>query len=324
MRTKSSTISPVSLPGLALACMLVCNTASAQNFVKNPGFEEELGPDNRTIVFAPIVHVGTLAWPKTCTATDFFVLGRTRMSHKDLSPGTWDGDPNYWNKFGLHFQAGHDWLMHAYASQVVSNLVPGASYTASAWITQYEGDQTGKVLVYMETLGGDDGTVTNQTPYVTTTILNNAAGWNRYELTNTASTRGTIEIRLHYEKYLSTAEEKWRNMIGIFDNVCLRPTGQQEYQPAYDIASLSRSSQEVSLTWDTVMNNSYRLQYSTNLGASSAWSWIPWSPSVDYRLHATGPSLTFRTNLASLFASDPLFNPNAPLFFRVFSQSFNP
>ncbi len=303
--------------------LLAWSSANAQNFVRNPDFEQELGPDNWTIVYTEILNPTTLSWPKTCGSNDFFVLGRSRMAHKDLVPGTWDGDPNYWNKFGLHFQPGHDWLMHAYASQVISGLQPGSNYTASAWITQYEGDQTGKVQLYMEVLGGPDFTVSNRTPYVTTIVLDNPSGWNRYDVTGTASPSGQIEIRLHYNKNGATAGEKWRNMIGIFDHVCLKPTGQGDYLPPYSIVSMTRNNQDIALTWESVMNNSYRLQVTPDL-ISPTWSFVRWSPYVDTNLYATGPTLTFRTNLVSLLSYDPSFDPTAPLYFRVFSQSFKP
>jgi hypothetical protein len=307
--------------GLAV---LVCVPANAQNLVKNADFEEELGPDNWTIVFTEVLNPTTVAWPKTCGTNDFFILGRTRMSHKDLSPGTWDGDPCYWNKFGLQFQPGHDWLMHAYARQVITNLTPGASYTASAWITQYEGDQTNKVQLYMEVLGGPGGTVTNQTPYVTTIVLNNPSGWNRYDLTTTASTTGQIEIRLHYNKNGATSGEKWRNMLGIFDHVCLKPTGQGDYQPPYTITSWTRTNADISLTWASVMNNAYRIQVTSNLLDSGSWSFVTWSPYLDNYLHASGPTFTFKTNLTSLLSYDPSFDLNNPRFFRIYGASFQP
>ena len=148
---RSSSRCQITVQGLLLGFILLAwGSVNAQNFVKNPDFEEELGPDNWTIVYA---YGGP---------NDLFIKDRTRLAHKDLVPGTWDADPpgstNFLNRFGLHFKAGHDWKMHAYASQIITNLTPGTNYTASAWITQFEGPSD-KVQIYMELLGGPNGTV---------------------------------------------------------------------------------------------------------------------------------------------------------------------
>src|SRR5690348_6108280 len=107
------------LVGLAV---LAGGAASAQNFVKNPDFEEPLGPDNWTVEYAAVTS-GAVAGanrPTNSCANDFLIKGRTCMSHKDLgkpSSGTWDGAPTYWNKFGAHFMPSHNWVCHAYFRQ---------------------------------------------------------------------------------------------------------------------------------------------------------------------------------------------------------------
>jgi hypothetical protein len=252
-----------------------------------------------------------------------------------MVPGTWDGadgtDTNYWNTFGLHFKPGHDWQMHAYARQVITNLAPLTSYSVSAWITQYDGEQVAKVQLYMEVLGGATGNISRKTPYVQTTSKDNPAGWNRYTVTNTASASGQIEIRLHYNKNGSTSTEKWRNMDGFFDHVSLIPVGQTEYQPPYKILAFARTNQDITLQWQTVMNNRYRIQASTNPSDPNSWAMIEREWNVDTNFSATGTSFMFKTNLLSLFYYNPpsvrvplYFDPNGPLFFRIHSESFKP
>jgi hypothetical protein len=318
------------LLGLAL---LTSGSASAQNRVKNPDFEQELAPDNWTIVYTGVSN--STAWPKECGPDDFAIIGRTRLAPKDLVPGTWDGadgtETNYWNTFGLHFKPGHDGRMHAYVRQVVTNLTPYSQYAVSAWITQYDGQQVDKVQLYMEVLGGVTGNISRKTPYVQTTSKDNPAGWNRYTLTNSATTSGQIEIRLHYNKWDSTVTEKWRNMDGFFDHVSVMPVGQTEYLPPYKILALTRTNQDITLQWQTVMNNRYRIQASTNPSDPNSWAMIERALNVDTNFMATGTTFTFKTNVAALFYYDPpsvrvpvYFDLNGPLFFRIYSESFKP
>lgn len=310
--------------------------AGAQNFVKNPDFEEPLGPDNWTIVFTGVVNPTTARWPATCTRSDFFIAGRTRLAHKDTVPGTWDGDDgtgtNYWSKFGLHFCGAHDWLMHAYASQVVTGLTPGMQYAVSAWITQFDPNATvSKVQVYMETLGGLSGTLSKQTPYVVTTVLGSPEAWTRYEVINTASTNGEIEIRLHYNKNGATAAEKWRNLDAFFDHVSLMPVGPSNDMPPYKILALEHTGQDIALTWESVMNNRYRIEASQDVSDPNSWVMLERELNVDPKLFATSTNFSFKTNLSSLFYYDPpgvkvpvYFDPGAPLSFRILSEPFVP
>ena len=72
------------------------------------------------------------------------------------------------------------------------------------------------------------------------------------------------------------------------------------------------------------MNNKYRLQVSSDLSNPASWSFVQWNPKVDTNIHATGTSHTFQTNLLSLFSYDPSFDPDAPLFFRIYSEPYVP
>jgi hypothetical protein len=113
-------------------------------------------------------------------------------------------------------------------------------------------------------------------------------------------------------------------MNAYYDHVSVMPEGQTEYLPPYKVLGFERANQDVTLTWQTVMNNRYRLQASTNPADPLSWSWVQRSPNLDTNFFATGTSFTFKTNLLSLFSYDPAFDPSAPLFFRIHSTSFQP
>jgi hypothetical protein len=317
--------------GLLLAmALLTPGSAGAQNFVKNPDFEKPLGPDNWTIVYTNVTDgsVPAANRPTNCGPWDFFIAGRTTMAHKDMVPGDWDGTgTNYWSKFGGHFAANHTWLMHAYFKQVVTNLTPLAQYQVSAWMTQMTKNDSflTKAQVYMEVLGGVGGNISRKTPYVTDNCHNNPAGWKMYSVTNTASSSGQLEIRLHFNKNQIIAETwEYRNLNAYYDHVSVIRAGQTEYLPPYRIVSFARTNQDITLQWQTVMNNRYRLQASTNVSDPMSWTWVERSPYLDTNFFATGTSYTFQTNLLSLFSYDPAFDLNAPLFFRIYSTSFQP
>ena len=111
----------------------------------------------------------------------------------------------------------------------------------------------------------------------------------------------------------------------FYDHVSVVPAGQTSYQPNFNITSVTRTNQDITLTWQSVMNNSYRLQFSTNLSEDpNSWTWIQWSPAVDTNLYATGAVFTFKTNLTAMFAYDPTIDTAGPLFFRIRGQSFKP
>jgi len=315
-----------------LAVLVSANFCAAQNFVKNPDFEEELGPDNWTIVYV---------YPSG--PEDFLVAGRTTFASKDMSPGTWDGgvggSTNYWSKFGAHFAPNHVGTVHAYFRQVVTGLQPGASYACSAWMVQFTRSTNPNHFprLYMETIG----TTTKSTPLITANANNNPGAWQRYSVTNTANGQGEIELRLHCDKNttVSYANNPWeyRNINTFYDRVSVIPAGQTEYQPPFEIVSAERTGSEFTLQWETVMNNRYRIQASTNAADPASWFPIERSPRLDTNFVATGTQFTFSTNVSSLFFYDPAtltlapeartpqyFDPNAPLFFRISAQSYMP
>jgi hypothetical protein len=335
----------IAAPALLVGLVwLTWGSAAAQNFLKNGDFEQELGPDNWTIVYTAVIFPTTASWPKTCGPHDFEVQGRTRLANKDKDPGTWDGDggggPHYWNKYGGHFRAGHDWLMHAYFKQVVTGLQPGSNYVVSCWMTQYEGP-TYKAQLFLEAIGGPSGTTSVLYPpasylsqygpgdsdlgYLTNSAFQNPTNWVYCVVTNKASNLGKLEVRLHYNKRGSTSGEKWRNMDAFYDHAAVMLDGAQPPPPSFRILSLAESNQDLTFQWETVMNNSYRIQVSSDLSDPNSWGTFlgpyPWQ---DPDFLATGTNFTFTTNLVANRFGNPNYDLGVPLFFRIFSQSYDP
>ncbi len=316
----SSRSCAAALGWLASFALLAC-TATAQNFVKNPGFEDPLGPDNWTVEYTAVT-VGPIAAgnrPTNSCPNDFLIQGRTCHAHKDLgkpNSGAWDGAPTYWNKFGAHLKPNHNWLGHAYFKQVVTNLAPG-NYAISAWIVQW--GRTDVSQVYMETLGGLGS---KRTVNVTADARNNPAGWQRYTVTNTPDANGKIEVQLHMCKNTTTANWVFLESNAFFDDVSVVTAGQTEYMPPYKMLSILRTNQDITLNWESVMNNQYRLQYSTNVSDPNSWYFVQLNPYLDTNYFAAGTNFTFKTNLLSMFAFDPAFDPAAPLYFRIYSTSY--
>jgi hypothetical protein len=218
MKTKFFYVCQATSLGLLLGLAWpTAGTAAARNLVRNPAFEEPLGPDNWTVVY------------DDCGPFDFLIAGRSTMANKDAVPGTWDADPpgstNYLSKQGGHFAPNYcNGLMHGCFKQVVANLRPGAEYNCSAWMVQYTRNDNylARSQVWMEVLGGPNLSVPRQTPYVMDNANNNPAGWKQYALTNTASQNGEIEIRLHYA-FIRTIAQVWeyRNVNAFYDDVAV-------------------------------------------------------------------------------------------------------
>ena len=393
--------------------LLAAASVTAQNLLKNPDFEQPLGTNNWTVEYAPVFGGGGNQ-PTNCGPFDFLFAGRSTHAHKDMVPGTWDGEDrtgtNYWSKFGAHFAPNHTWMMHGYFKQIVKGLTPGASYSISAWMAFFSGNDgyLAKCNIYLEALGGPGRTLSKTTPYPAANVLNcnnNPAGWQRYAVTNTASNAGEIEVRLHFNKFGTTSTWEYRNFNAFYDHVAVMPVVQptpppddlaitvtnqtvtftwrtvmyntydievtsdfvswskfatnlratgptltytadlvgaagvrvfrivphnyvapspSEFLPPYQIVSLTRTNQDIALTWESVVNNSYRLQYTRNLSDPWSWAFVKWSPKLDTNLYATGVTYTFKTNLACLFSFDPAFDPAVPLFFRLSSLGYQP
>jgi hypothetical protein len=277
---------------LALA-ILACGSTRGQNYVRNPDFEQPLGTNNWTVVY---VYGGP---------SDFSVHDRTTIAHKDKVPGTWDGDPNYLDVYGAEFSPYHDGKMWAYFKQTITGLTAGASYVVSSWIVQFEAKYTNTVQVYLEALGGPGGTLSRTTPNVYKACNNKPQNWAMYSVTNTASNRGELEVRLHFNKDKWTTLA-WQYIRAYYDHVAVMLPGQA---PApFRLTSLAVTNQTVlTLKWDTVMNNTYDVETSSNFGS---WS------KLCSDLLATGTSLTFTTNCTTV--------PRRLQSVRVLSRNYVP
>ena len=280
---------------LSLA-LLAGSWAGAQNFVRNPDFEQPIGPDNWNIVY-----VGA------SSASDFYIHGRTTWAHRDKVFGTWEG-----NYFGLHFRPYTDSLMEAYASQVVSNLTPSVTYVVTAWPVLFYEAGVVKVRMWLEALGAG---APASSPYAGGWLRNDADtgagyetnGWRGMSVTQTASPAGTIEVRLHYNKFASTANQKWLSALdGFFDHVSVMPLVPTLLPPP-TILSMAVTNETVAFKWSTIMNNTYDIEVSPDL---ASWS------KFKTNLVATGSSLTCIGALTG--------DPAAPQFFRVASRDYVP
>ncbi len=272
---------------LVAVAIVTATYAGAQNFVKNPDFEAPLGSDNWTILYV-----------SPSSEADFWLHDRTTLAHRDSTYGTWDG-----NYFGLHFRPYHTGLMEAYARQIVTGLQPGASYVISAWMVQFQETFIPKMDVWLETVGGSG--IKSSSKVVNYCFQNN--GWERFSVTNTATTGRQIEVRLRFKVTSGSSNSgttpKWLSEDAFYDHVSVMPLVAVAL-PQPQILSYSFSNQTAALTWTTIMNNSYDVEVSSDL---NSWS------KLKRGLVATSTNLTYSgaiTNTAGL-----------PKFFRI--QSFN-
>jgi hypothetical protein len=282
---------PFAIPAWLLSWVLLTGSwAGAQNFVRNPDFEQPLRPDNWSIVY-----VGA------SSESDFYMHGRTTLAHRDKVFGTWDG-----NYFGLHFRPYTDSPMEAYATQTVSNLTAGTTYTVTAWMTQFQGDIVDASQVYMQAIGGS----TASTPYIlgfTHLDQTDTNGWRGHSVNVTANSRGQIEVRLRYKKPGYTSNQKWLSAIDAFyDHVSVMPLV-PTLLPAPQILALTVTNQTATLKWTTVMNNTYNIEVSPDF---ASWS------KFKTNLVATGTNLTCNGALTA--------DPVIPQFFRVVSYDYVP
>jgi hypothetical protein len=221
--TRSRITGQVVVLGIGLLMSGLANAQNAKNFAKNPGFEQPLGPDNWTVVYTGVTGAGPNA-PTNCGPGDFMVAGRSTMSHMQHKDGSVC-------EFGGHFAPNHNWLMHAYFKQTVSGLKPGAQYTVSAWISHYTRNDKymPKAQLYVEALGGPDGKQSKVSEFAKSNSNNaNPEGWKKYSVRSTASDKGEIELRLHFNKIGKTKWWEWRNFNAYYDDVAVVPVAENE------------------------------------------------------------------------------------------------
>jgi hypothetical protein len=196
----------VLLAGLAA---LVCGSLSAQNLLKNPGFESPIEPPG---------SAGTNNW------TVVYVYGGpSDLSIADRSTFASRGSGG----FGAHLRSIHDGLFHAYFKQTVSGLTPGARYALSGYMRYWEFtfELNKKFDVYFESLGGQGTTATPSITAMDDPNLKTNAVYRVYSVTNTADARGQIEVRLHLNRYATTVCcDKLYYINGLWDDMSLTLT----------------------------------------------------------------------------------------------------
>jgi hypothetical protein len=298
--------------------LLAAASVTAQNFVRNPDFEEPLGPDNWTVVYAPVFGGGNNQ-PTNSGPFDFLFAGRSTHAHKDARPGTWDGEDrtgtNYWSKFGGHFAPNHNWMMHAYFKQIVKGLTPGASYRISAWMAFFTSNDgyLDKCKVYLEALGGPTRTSSKTTPFPSanvTNINNNPAGWWRYAVTNTASNVGEIEVRLHFNKFGTTGSWEWRNFNAFYDHVAVMPLSQSPPPP--DDLAITVTNQTARIPHRTVTNGIVTITWTTVTNQIAIFTWRTALYNT-YDIELTSDFVSWSKFATDLWAMGPTTTYTAPL-----------
>jgi hypothetical protein len=162
---------------LLLACVcLVLSSAGAQ--LRNPSFESPLDPWDPT----------GLTGGRTNWVIVYESGGPGDFAMHDRSTESAHGSAGH----GVHLRPSTEWWCHAYFTQTVTNLVQNGSYVLTGWINK---DYiNAKDHTYIELIGGSGGTTSVVSPDVS------AVDWIQYSVTNTASSTGTLIIRLHESK----------------------------------------------------------------------------------------------------------------------------
>ena len=206
MKTKflSSFRCPLPAPGLLLGCALLLGaSASAQNLLKNGDFESPLDPWDPTGLTGGKTNWTLVYWPGSGGPGDFAMHDRSNNASRHGPTG-----------HGANLRPRTENWCHAYFTQTVSGLTSGASYVVSGYVNSVWGDANAGLHIYIEALGGLGSVVTPD-------IISNS--WNYvYSVTNTASSSGTIEVRLHENKQHMVNDgpgtEKYFGMDAFFDD----------------------------------------------------------------------------------------------------------
>jgi hypothetical protein len=188
---------PIAAPRFLLGCALLLGASASAQLLKNGDFESPLDPwdpaglsggqTNWTLVYA------------SGGPGDFALHERTAQASRHEPNGN-----------GAQLRPKTDFWCGAYFKQTVSNLTPGNSYVVSGYINTLWSSP--KLDVYIETVGGS--TVRSPTA---------ATKWNLYSVTNTASSGGTLEVRLRLDKQPTVwcpavGQEKYWTTDAMFDD----------------------------------------------------------------------------------------------------------
>jgi len=199
---------------------------SAQNLLKNGGFEQPLGPTNWTVLY---LHGGT---------SDFEIKGRIRAA--SVYP-----QESMTKFFGGCFRPLTLKLAHACFTQTVTNLTPGHVYQLAGnmregWWKAADNAFRDKFLVYIEVIGGqgtalpdgrfstiavNDFTLSDGTPDgdIDWPFTYPTSVWRPFYAQQTPDTNRQIEVRLHYNKVGFATYDKTWIAFGYFDDISLTP-----------------------------------------------------------------------------------------------------
>jgi hypothetical protein len=219
-----------------------CGSVSAQNLVKNPGFESPIGTNaygnfqggaNFPLGTTTGGEVYDPSWKATWNwmvayswggPADFELKERCSTAHS----GDWSA----------RFRPAHDKLAHAYYTQTITNLQVGHSYAVSGWMMEdrWKGvtdPLRDEMLVYLEAVGGQ-GTPTADGRFAVlavATVQSNldapytypSTTWLQFTNRQIPAADGTIEIRLHHNKRGWVLADKLERMGAYFDDISLTP-----------------------------------------------------------------------------------------------------
>ncbi len=184
--------------------VLLCGSAAAQNLLKNGGFESPFPVADPTAGWAIVFPGGASG-----DYADWAIAGQTKAASRTSSGHGAHLRPNNWG------------TVHAYFTQVVTNLTPGAVYRLdiermrSNFKYTDEGGATALQKVYAAMISGISsnavhGYSTNNGPH---------------SLTITCAISGRIEVQLHnYKRYMTNegAEDmKHAKCSAWFDDISL-------------------------------------------------------------------------------------------------------
>jgi len=263
--------SPLPAVGLVLGLgVLIGGVTHAQIVVGNARFDNPLSYPglNWTVVY---VKGGP---------SDFACKGRTtRASY--TGNGALSG-------YGGNLKPFHDAPIHAYFSQTISNLVPGASYAVTNWMNKPgDGDEGWYpgAHVYLEVVGGQGSKTAeylSEPPDYTNQV------WRTFAVTNTANANGQLEIQLHFD-HDGASGDKWFYIDAWFDDVGVIDLSTEPAMLPYKILSFTLADQTATIEWETEAGELYSIQASPDL---STWT------TIQTNLLAAGTSLMFSTNVS--------------------------
>jgi len=178
-------------------------SASAQNLINNPGFNDP-------------ISTNTSVWNNWVigydygSKDDFVIADRTTWAKRQW--GSTDTNLVAW---GAQFRALHEGAMKAYFKQTVAYLDPNKSYVVSGYMfNTWPQGIPNAYDVYIEARGGGGNLRTESGTYVGPFTV--AAPL--YSVTNTPKANGTMEIRLYYDKKTWTTDKAY-SCTACFDDI---------------------------------------------------------------------------------------------------------